>query len=104
MPGAFVATCHSGVTLAAAHALGCWRRMIAAGALAADESPPSARGGSMFRRLPDAAGARGPVHRRRHGRARRATGDTVAAALLAAGIAPPAGTTPSPARRAGPTA
>lgn len=41
-PGAFVATCHSGVTLAAAHALKL-ALMIAAGQLADDMAPFSTR-------------------------------------------------------------
>ena len=41
-PGAFLATCHSGVTLAAAHS-GPLAGMIADGALAADMAPFSAR-------------------------------------------------------------
>ncbi len=41
-PGAFVATCHSGVTLAAAHALNL-APMIAAGSLAGDMAPFSTR-------------------------------------------------------------
>jgi glycine/D-amino acid oxidase-like deaminating enzyme len=41
-PGAFVATCHSGVTLAAAHALKL-APMIAAGALDEDMAPFSTR-------------------------------------------------------------
>ena len=41
-PGAFVATCHSGVTLAAAHALNL-APMIAAGRLADDMAPFSTR-------------------------------------------------------------
>ena len=54
-PGAFLATCHSGVTLAAAHAF-VLAPAIAAGAL--PESLPTllARGDSMFRRLPDSDG------------------------------------------------
>jgi hypothetical protein len=51
-PGAFLTTCHSGVTLAAAHALHL-APMLVAGALA-PERRRSAPGDSMFRRLPEA--------------------------------------------------
>ena len=59
-PGAFVATCHSGVTLAAAHA-----HVLAPGdrsrARCPPRAPPSRRSASMFARLPDAAGGGGAV-------------------------------------------
>ena len=68
--------CHSGVTLAANHAL-TLAPMIAAGRSTPRSSVPSARGGSMFARLPDDARARDRSPSRStasaHRRAARAT-------------------------------
>ena len=88
-PGAFLATCHSGVTLAAAHAFELAPQM-AAGELDADFNH-FLRSASMYKRLPD---ARRLKSQRRllavtiDGKPFAARdGDTVAATLLAAGVA-----------------
>lgn len=81
-PGAFTVNCHSGVTLAGIHALAL-APMIAAGRLAS-ELMCSLQGGSMPTRF-DTAGE--PVAFTFDGeRVEARAGDTIAAALIAAGI------------------
>ena len=86
-PGAFLVTCHSGVTLAAAHAEVLGPSLAKASCRSA--STPFIRDGSrqMFRKLPDAPGEAVTVTV--EGRPVRVTkGDSAAAAALLAGLVP----------------
>lgn len=83
-PGAFLVTCHSGVTLAAGHALNL-APMIAGDIWTRRASVHSVPGGSMLKRLSEAVEARVTI-RVDGNDVTAAAGDTVAAALLAAGV------------------
>jgi hypothetical protein len=85
-PGAFAATCHSGVTLPARLRRN-WRA-LSSPAKSAGHSMHSPAHGSPFRRLPPAAPpSEAPVRFRFEGEEIEAReGDSVAAALLAAGV------------------
>jgi hypothetical protein len=81
--GAFVATCHFGLTRAAGHALTLAKRITTGGYRTSSRA--FLQGGSMFRRLPEIDGR--TVRFTIDGRTASARpGDSVAAALLAAGV------------------